>query len=173
MKKNKFLTLQNVLLLLAVVLGVVSICMMFVNSVTLGAKSTTIDISSKPVSYTGVQATFGEEHIFAFSFMNLLTYILVLVAMVLSVVKMFGPLKSKVANYVITALFVVAGVFFFCSGAFSVLAETTDAVSGALSSAVTITKSITTGAIVAGCLSLTAGVLTLVPTFAKTKTKRK
>lgn len=105
------LTLKNLLYAFAVVLGIVSILMMFLTAFT--ANTTT--------NYTGVQATFGYSEtvlnntveVLAFSFMNFLPYLLLLAGVVLALLKFLGVLKSKVVDYVLIALFVVSAVLFF------------------------------------------------------------
>lgn len=112
------LTLKNLLYAFAVVLGIVSILMMFLTAFT---ATVSAGVASTTTNYTGVQATFGYSEtvlnntveILAFSFMNFLPYLLLLAGVVLALLKFLGVLKSKVVDYVLIALFVVSAVLFF------------------------------------------------------------
>lgn len=151
MKKKQFFTLQNILYLVVSVLSVVTICMMFVTAFTTTQSATVLGQTVENVTtYTGLEAIFGKEDVLLFSFMNLLSYILVLAALVLLILKLCGVLKSKVFDYVIVALFVVAAVFFFLTVQFVVWEESAKSVLDLAQS----TYALGAGTIVAGVLSL-------------------
>lgn len=151
-KKNKsFFTLDNILTLVAIILSVVAICMIFANFVELGAASSSFKISYEAATYSGIEAVFGKDGVFKFSFMNLLTYILVIVCLLICMLKIFGVWKNKSADIILTILFLISAIFFFCSGAFCVLEKTTTPIVNGI----TITKTIKVGAIVSGiCMIL-------------------
>lgn len=176
MKKGKFLTLANIISLVSIVLGIVAICMMFTNSVGLALKIG--EKTSESTAYSGLNATFGKENVFAFSFMNLLTYILVIAAIVFAILKLTNVFSGKLSSILTTILFVVAGVFFFCSGTFSVVVEEFNTANSLLGSItgnnLVVVKTLEIGSIIAGICSLLAGVCSLVPLFtAKKQTKSK
>lgn len=85
-----------------------------------------IGIKDTDTTYTGLNVAFGystkvilaEVKVLEFSFMNLLTYILVVAAAVLAVLKLFMK-DTKVLTLVIAALLIVAGVFFFLTVQFT------------------------------------------------------
>ncbi len=99
-----------------VVLAVAAFVMLFLPA---------IGIKDTDTTYTGMNVTFGysvgslvKVEYFGFSFMNLLTYIFVIAAAVLAVLKLFMK-DTKVLTLVISALLIVAGVFFFLTVSFS------------------------------------------------------
>lgn len=160
-KKKKTQSLNKILLALAALLGVASFCMMFVSAAI---------IPDTDYAYTGANLTFGykqslvnyEYVLFNFSFMNLLTYILVVVGVVFAVLAVLGKL-GKIAPLVASVAFLVAGIFFFCSIAFCALNENFDNFTSGLTSIFSGTKksgkdilSLGAGAIVGGVLSLLA-----------------
>lgn len=151
MSKKSKLTLKTILYSVAVVLGVVSICMMFASAFAVTQSVTILGQTAENVTvYTGVQAVFGKEDVLAFSFMNLLSYILVLVGAVFAVLKACGVLKSKIFDYVIIALFVVAALFFFLTVQLLAWNETTKSILDVAQS----TYSLGAGPIVSAILSL-------------------
>ncbi len=163
MKKMKLLTLNNIMYALATILGVVAICLMFAPSI-----SYTVTVLGKDVTtaYTGVQVTFGHNvkdvAYLAFSFMNMLSYVLLLVAVVLTVLKLCGVLKSNIVNYVIVALYVVSAIFFFCTVSFTVFGEYFETLKN-------IEWKLGVGAIVSGVLSIVSALLVLLTVVLKPK----
>lgn len=113
-KKSKS-QLNIILYGVAILLAIVSICMMVVNGSALAKDGETAYI------LTGLQATFGytEETLIGnavytqFSFMNLLTYILLAVGIVLVILKMLKVAKSDAINWVAIIVFVAAGILYF------------------------------------------------------------
>lgn len=159
-KKTSKFSVNNLLYCGATILGVVAICMIFVSAFSVKRPLITD-------TFSGLQSVFGfAENDFtylSFSFMNLLTYILVVVAVLFAILKLCGVLKSKLLNYVIAALFVVAGVFFFLTSTFAVYGEVYKTYVEAVGSSVALGA----GSIVAGISSICAGCLTLVSSFVK------
>ena len=107
-------------------LSLVALVMIFATSVKLNGALT------GTTGYTGLQTTFGYTDefnlsMFSFSFMNLLTYLLVIAALVLATLKAFGCIKGKCADYVLICLFVVAGILFFLAPALSISKYAIDA----------------------------------------------
>ena len=113
----------------AVVFGVIAICLMFVNS----TNYVTIAGDSKEVAkaYTGFQTVFGYKEtgllgtaeVLKFSFLNLLSYLLVLAGTVLSLLSLLLKKKNKVFDFVAAVLFVVGGVMLFLQPVFTVAVE--------------------------------------------------
>lgn len=93
-------------------------------------------IGSGDDAWNGLKVVFGytkksgndfvkvELEIFKFSFMNLLTYILVLVALALTLLQTFGK-KSNMFGFVTVVCALVAAVFFFLTKNFTVLGDAT------------------------------------------------
>lgn len=105
---------------IAAALGVIAIIMLFVPAVVVG----------EDTSYNGWQAMFGytkttealgkeiKTEILAFSFMNLLSLILVAAGIVLCVLSFLGK-GNKFFAFIAAACFIVAAVFFFLTLAFT------------------------------------------------------
>jgi len=170
----KKISLNKILYGVAVLLSVVAVFMIFAPA--LGITYTGHDNAT----YTGLQAVFGYSqtktilgasvttNFLSFSFMNLLTYILLIVAIVLLVVKLCGKLNSKIVDYIIAVLLVVSGIFFFVTSNFAVLAGFYDA------TADVITRTLGTGAIVSGVLAIVSSIVVVVASVLKpAKKKRK
>ena len=149
------LTLKNLMYALSVVLGIVTILLMFgdwavYNGVAKG-------------SYTGVQATFGYSEstllgnveVLNFSFMNLLPFLLVLACVVLALLKFLGVVKSKIVDIVMIVLFAVSAVLFFCASNFVVFA----------SEYANLELKLGAGAIVAGIMSILSAGVVVLPAF--------
>ncbi len=148
MKKKQVITLKNALYFVPIVLSIVAICMLFVTALSYNY---TVPIAGEQnFGFTGVEAVFGKENFLAFSFMNLLSYIFVLVAAIFAVLRLFGVLKSKLFDYVIVALFVVAAIFFFLNVQFVVWTESVKTVINTFD----VKFVLGAGPIVAGVLSL-------------------
>lgn len=113
-------TIKLLFICCEVVLAVAAFCMLFLPAVGIKDSDTT---------YSGMNVTFGysvkvllEVKVFEFSFMNLLTYILVLAAIVLIILK-FVFKKRMLFNLLIALILVVAGIFFFLTKQFTLLNE--------------------------------------------------
>lgn len=108
-KKQKQLNI--ILYAVAAVLALVAVCMMFTNVSALKLSGETGN------ELTGVEATFGYEsygqEVAKFSFMNMLTYVLLIAGIVLVALRLFKVLKSEAIDWVIVGLFVVAAVLYF------------------------------------------------------------
>ncbi len=165
MKKNSIFTLKNILYSASVLLAVVAFCMLAVNAFSVTQSATILGQTVENTTvYTGVQAVFGKENALAFSFMNLLSYIFVFAGVVLALLRVFGVLKSKIFDYVIVALFVVAAVFFFLTIQFVVWDADLKSVLDLAKS----TYALGAGPIVAGILSiLSAGCVAVASTRKK------
>lgn len=170
MKKISF---NKILYGIAVLLSVVAIFMIFAPALSISYTG------HDNATYSGLQAVFGYSvtrgsgalsvttNYLSFSFMNLLTYILLIVAIVLLVVKLCGKLNSKIVDYIIAVLLVVSGIFFFVTSNFAVLAGFYDATADA------ITRTLGAGAIVAGILALVSAIVVVVASVLKPAKKRK
>ena len=97
---------------LPAVFGVLALIMIFLPAITIE-----IEALDKTYNYNGLTTVFGSEKDgFAFSFMNLLTYLLVIAAIACNVI---GVLKKKqIFSYVVVACFLLATIFFFCTVSF-------------------------------------------------------
>lgn len=161
-KKKSGVSISKICLALGLLLGVAAICMMFVTSVEF-----------KGLTYTGLQTAFGytketdvlvataKTEIFAFSFMNLLTYILALAGVVLCLLNMLAHKSSKLFAFVSAAAFIVSAVFFFLTPQFSIPMVLGKSVQGSVELALGI------GSILGGVFSGIAGVSTLASCFVK------
>ena len=129
---KKHLTIGNILLCSAALLSLIALIV----GLCVPAISYTVEAFGKTTTstYTGAQVTFGYTakaeaglgtaslEVWKFSFLNLLTYILLLAGMVFALLALFGKL-GKISAFVAAACFLVAGVFFFCSVPFTVPAS--------------------------------------------------
>ena len=110
---------KNFIYLFAGILCLISIFMIFASSFTY-----TVGVGElrQVVSFKGYEAVFGNVQngyrILNFSIFNLLSYILVCVALILLVLRFFNVIKSKNIDYIIVMLLVVACIFFFCCVSF-------------------------------------------------------
>lgn len=156
---------------ITLLLGVLAIAMIFAN--VCGIQN------GDDVAYqlTGIQATFGFSETTKllgtvvytnFSILNLLLYIALLAGVVLLVLKLVKVLKSNVIDYVIAALFVVAGIMYFIIPTFVVYG---DAWSSLVNLAIKAggTKVVMAGGIVGGIASILAGATLVVGKFVAKK----
>lgn len=157
---------NNYLPLLSALLGIVAVVMIFLPAIAIKDSDTT---------YTGLQVAFGyspevlgkKVEYFGFSFMNLLTYILVAVGVVFTVLGMFGK-GSKFASFISAVAFIVAGVFFFLTVSYSVPNENLEKVVSGIGSlfgeSASLKDSLTlaVGSIIGGICSALAGLVSLV-----------
>ena len=160
-KKKSGVSISKICLALGLLLGVAAICMMFVTSVEF-----------KGLTYTGLQTAFGytketdvlvataKTEVFAFSFMNLLTYILALAGVVLCLLNMLAHKSSKLFAFVSAVAFIVSAVFFFLTPQFSIMVLG-KSVQGSVELALGI------GSILGGVFSGIAGLSTLASCFVK------
>lgn len=164
-KKKKSSNLGRILYFVALALGVVAICMLFVNAVaTPDVKTALATVEGEKV--TGLQVAFGysekEIEILGFSFMALLPWILVIAGVVLTALSTFSKKGSKLFDFISIAAFIVAGVLFFIMPNFMVFAET---LAGAVWEALEWKLAI--GSIVAAVCSIVAGGAVLVKNLMK------
>ena len=137
----------------AVILGIVAIVMMFVPSI--GVKDT-------DTTFKGIDATFGYQGtvpvintkytVFEFSIMNLISYILVAVGVVFTILGALGR-GSKFAGFIAAGAFIVAGVFFFLMPQYTVFNSEATKYFGNLNDNLKLGA----GAIVSAVCSLVAG----------------
>lgn len=172
-KKTKSkLNLNVILYAVAILLAVVSVCMIFTE--VCGIKS------GDDTGYilTGIQATFGYSKqttvlgstvtstYTVFSFMNLLIYILLIAGVVLALLRLFKVVKSGAMDWVVAALFIVAGILYFVMPNFVVYgAAWEDLV--ALAMKADAVKTVLAGGIVGGISSIVAGGTVVVNKFIK------
>ena len=152
-KKNNVGTLLSAV---AVVLGVVAVCMFFLTSVkvvtnVLGVTGTT--------EFVGKDVVFGRENYAGFSFMNLLPYILVIVGVVFAIVSLVSKKNAKMFDYIAGLALVVAGVLFFVTAGFTQWIESYRNVLDLGIKAETTTVSLGVGAIISAITSILAGIL--------------
>lgn len=161
-KKKSGANISKICLALGLLLGVAAICMMFVGGVTWGN-----------TTYTGLQTAFGytqetnlvlttaKTEIFAFSFMNLLTYILALVGVVMCLLNVLAHKSNSLFAFIGAASFIVSAVFFFLAPQFSIPMLLGSSVQGSVELALGI------GSILGGVFSGIAGLSTLASCFVK------
>lgn len=164
-KKKAKSNLGKILYFMAAALGVVAIVMMFVDSV----KEPNIEVFGKVVEgegYSGLKVVFGykenDVEIFKFSFMALLPYLMVVASVVILIINMISKKSSKILDLVSVAIFVVAGVLFFCMPSFMQFA---DNIIGKTVSEIDFKLAI--GSIVSAISSIVAGVVVLAKALLK------
>ena len=152
MAKRKNKTMNLAINAIAALLGIVAIVMLFVASV--GIKDT-------ETTYTGLQVTFGYEAsvpvigkvtVFEFSIMNLVSYILVAVGVLFTVLGAIGK-GSRFASFISAAAFIVGGIFFFLMPTYTVINSTATRYLGELNGNLCLGV----GAIVSAVCSILAG----------------
>lgn len=163
---------------IAAALGVIAIIMFFLPAVIIPAtKMGSVTIGEDTV-YNGWQTMFGffekadngdKIEYLAFTFMNLLTLILVAAGIVLCVLSFLGK-GNKFFAFIAIACFIVAGVFFFLTVqfAFAGSAYATNLLGQELSQAEAKKGwALGAGPIVGGILSILAGLVVSVPVVVK------
>lgn len=153
-KKNKLNF--KFLYLVACVLGIVAVCMIFLQAVKIPDIKTGYGTVEIETGYTGLQVVFGNKvegvSELLFSFMALLPYLLMIGGVVLSALKITGKGKNGILDFVSIGLFVAAGVLMFITPSFVVFADTVLGKTAAL-----IEYKLSIGAILAGIFSILAG----------------
>ena len=159
-------TLPLALSAAAIILGIVAIIMLFLPAVA---------IKDTDKTYTGLQIVFGHSEklggsiqieIFKFSFMNLLTYILVLAGVIFSILGALGKL-SKIASFVAAAAFIVAGVFFFLVPSLTIVNESASSVVAFFGGNIKENLVLAVGSIVGAITAIVAGAAQLLKVFIK------
>ena len=157
--------------LIAAALGVVAIIMFFLPAVT-------FEVGNKVVNYNGWQAIFGltetektllgetKIEYLVFSFMNLLTLILVAAGIVLCVLSFLGK-GNKFFAFIAIACFIVAAVFFFLTVAFTTAGAAYTLDGNLAQEKVKEAWKLGAGPIIGGILSILAGLVVSVPVVAK------
>lgn len=159
MSKKKSISISKKVCIAGIIMGVVAILMIFLNGMNI------IGLGDSDVaSFTGLQATFGDENEgLNFSFLNLLSYILVVVAIVMLILTLVGVFKKKWINYISAALLVVGGILFFFTAQFAVLNDVIqsliDLANSLKDSSVVFVPGY--GSIIAGVLSVIAGLVVI------------
>ena len=155
-KKKSKSNLGKVLGMVAALLGLVAICMIFVDTI----KVPDTKVLGKVVEgegYTGLEVVFGfksdDVAVFNFSIMALLPYLLIIAGVVFSILN--AKKTNKTLDFVTAGLFVVAAVLCFLMPSFVVCADT---LLGKV--AAEIDYEITTGAIVSAVASIAAAIAT-------------
>ncbi len=160
---------------IAAALGVIAIIMFFLPAVVIPAtKMGSVTIGEDTV-YNGWQTMFGFfekadngdkiEHL-AFSFMNLLTLILVAAGIVLCVLSFLGK-GNKFFALIAIACFIVAGVFFFLTLVFTQAGAAYTLNGNLAQEKVKEAWKLGAGPIVGGILSILAGLVVSVPVVVK------
>lgn len=165
-KKKGGLDLGKILYAVAAVLGVVAVCMLFVEAVKVpDSKLGSLKIEGN--GYSGAQVAFGYTNdsdvaILNFSFLALLPSLLALAGAVLSILKIALKKSSKLLDFVSIGCFVVAGILFFIMPNFMVFAD--NIVAKVIAEADFV---LAIGSIVAAVCSLLAGAAVLVKNLLK------
>ena len=154
-KKNKNSNLGKLLSFVALVLGAISVAMIFVSAVTSPDVETSI-LTIEGTSFTGLQIVFGytenKVECLLFSFVAMLPYLLALAGTVLTALNAFNKKPSKLSNLISAISFVAAGVMFFLIPNFMVFGESFTALVLAA-----IEWKLAIGSIIAGACSILAG----------------
>lgn len=172
-KKYRTNKIDAMLTFIAVLLGVVSLVMLFVPNIL---------IKDSETSYTGFQIVFGYVHsykilqqtvntqVLTFSFMNFLTYVLVAVGIVFTVLSYISK-GNKLAKLIATLSYLVAGVLFFFIIGFTMPVPVTVDIPGFISASLATQEEIRAtymlgaGAIVSGVCSIISGLLSAYKLF--------
>lgn len=170
-KKKTKSQISSIAPFLSALLGIAAIVMIFLPA---------IGIKDSDTTYTGIQVVFGYTaktmlgdvvHL-NFSFMNLLTYILVAGGVVFTVLGMLGK-GSKFASFISAVAFIVAGVFFFLTVSYCVPNEGLENIIKGLgsllgqSSSIKDSLTLAAGSIIGGILSILAGLCSLAKVLLK------
>lgn len=159
MAKKKKISIALILSAVAALLGIVSLIMLAAPGISytvelLGMKTTT--------TYSMAQLTFGSEKGgFAFSFMNLLPFLLSAIGIVFCAITAIKG--NKFTAFLAAVCFLAAGVLFFCCKQLIVF-DTGDLTGDLKDSAIEISKEVIKnfklgiGAILAGILSILAAI---------------
>ena len=140
----------------AVVLGIVAVCMFFLTSVKVVTKILNVTSTTE---FHGKDVVFGLEDYAGFSFMNLLPYILVIVGVVFAIAALVAKKNAKMFDYIAGIAMVVAGVLFFITAGFTQWTEGYRNLLDLGIKAETTTVSLGIGAIISAITSILAGVL--------------
>lgn len=119
MAKKKKVDLGIIATAVAALLGVVAVIMLFLPAIAVVDSDTTYKATEVIFGLKKTEPIVGEVVYFEFSFMNLLTYILVAVGVVFTILGYLGK-GSKFACLISTVAFLVAGIFFLLTVAFCV-----------------------------------------------------
>ena len=157
-KKLKNNNIAKYTVFISVLLGIAAIVMLFLPAIAINAQDGT-------VTYTGLQLAFGYSETpikfgsysativyFNFSFMNLLTYILVILGIVFTVLGAMGK-GGSFASFIAALVFIVGGVFFFM--------QTSLCIPGDILAYIKDSFVLGVGAIIGGIASILAGICSL------------
>lgn len=142
--------------ILALVFGILAFVCMFLAAVKAEAGGQTGTTSFMSV-------TFGNDEDFtAFSFGNFVTFLLIIVGLVFSVIALIKKL-GKVSSIVATAAFLIGGILFFCAKTFMKF----DSALGEYADMMKDMCKLGTGAVLGGIAAIIAAVFSIVPVFIK------
>ena len=131
-------------------IGVLALIMIFLPAISVSGADTT---------YNGFTAIFGGENIFAFSFMNMLTYMFVIGAIVCNILYVLK--KKQLFSYIGVGCFFLASIFFFCTVEFIVIPDYFDGVKDIYKSGFNLG----TGAILAAVLCIIGAIVSAFAAF--------
>jgi len=168
MAKKKILNkeLKGILSIAGIILGLVAIVMMFLPA---------IGIKDSETTYTGLQLAFGYKETtqilgtvihFEFSFMNLLTYLLLIGGVVFSVLSFINR-GGRFASFIAMGLTLVAGVFFFLTISFCIPGEGLSDFVSFLGGNIKDSFVLSAGSIIGGITSILSCACLAVRTFVK------
>lgn len=164
-KKKSGFDLGKILYVVAIVLGLVAVCMLFVDAVKV-PDTEVLGNTIEGEGYSGLKVAFGYKEedtaVFGFSFLGLLPVILVLVGMVLTALNTASKNSNKILDYVSMIAFVVAGVLYFIMPSFVVC---TDTLLGKVAAEIDYVLAV--GSIIAAICSILAGVVVLAKNLLK------
>ncbi|MBQ8468278.1 MAG: hypothetical protein IJ542_00805 [Clostridia bacterium] len=134
----------------AAVLGLVALFLIF-------APAAHMEYGLLGGTFSGTELVFGLEDSFVFSFMNFLTYLLLVAGLVLVVLRLCGVVKGKLFDLLAACLLIAAGVLFFLVATLSVPVK--DSLTATVKANGTI--NLLVGPILAGIFSLLGGAAVL------------
>ncbi len=151
-KKKSKKKISSIVSLISAALGIVALVMIFLPAI--GVKDT-------EKTYTGLQIVFGYKDAgvtaFEFSFMNLLTYLLVIAGVVFTVLGLLGK-GSKFATFIAAICFLVGGIFFFFQLQFCIPNTTVSGIVSLAGKNIKKAGSLGAGSIIGGICSILAAI---------------
>jgi hypothetical protein len=169
MAKKKKIDVGNISTLVSVLFGIIAVIMIFLPAIAIKDSETTYSGLQVAFGYTETTKALGltvSAEIFAFSFMNLLTYVLAIVGVVFVILGYLGK-GGKFAAFIATIAFALAAIFYFCSVAFCVVGADINSVLGALGGNLKDSFVLGAGSIIGGICSILAAITAIAKVLLK------
>ncbi len=148
--------LKKIAPILALVFGILAFVCMFLAAVKM-------EVNGQTGTTSFMNVTFGsDEDALAFSFGNFVTFLLVIVGLVFSVIALIKKL-GKVSPIVAAAAFLIGGILFFCAKSFMKF----DSALGDYADMMKEYCKLGAGAVLGGIAAIIAAVFSVLPVFIK------